>query len=58
MTPQIITEDIFAKASLAYQRRVGADINKIDEPFRASLYRDELATLAEKILALRDVGAI
>lgn len=57
----IVSEDIFMKASLEYCRRVG-----IADPFslhgnwktHADVYRAEMAVLAEKINALKAVGAI
>lgn len=53
----ITSEDIFMKAAIRYCDRTGV------EPFgtfqaRAFQFRDELADLAERILALKEAGVL
>lgn len=58
---EIVTDDIFSKAARAYCRRIGVDPNSRDFNCwgtHEENYRKELELLCEKILALKDVGAI
>jgi len=55
----ITTDDIFSKAALAYCKRINKDPYEFsDWNTREGRYRDELEMLCEKILALKDVGAL
>ncbi len=52
---KVKTEDIFEKAAFRYCERIGDNVNL---SYKTTVYRNELADLCERILALRDVGAL
>lgn len=59
MEKRIVTEDIFSKAARNLCERLGeCPTESLSYNLREELYRQELELLAEKILALKDVGAI
>jgi len=51
----IVTEDILLKAAIRFNERKGGDLKDRGKFFDT---RNEMSDLCEKILALRDVGAL
>lgn len=55
----IVSEDIFTKAAIrAYERINGEPLDVATLPLYLRSARGEMADLCEKILALKDVGAL
>jgi hypothetical protein len=55
----IVSEDIFMKAAIRAHERIRGESLCVEQfPMYARAARDEMSNLCEKILALKDVGAL